>query len=150
MSTDQSQTRPKPPQVPSDMNAFNRQLIEDFRRTNGQMSGQMAGRKLLLLTTKGAKTSEEKTVVLGYGKPADNQYVVIASNNGAAKHPLWYGNLLKNPQVTVEVGSEKFTARARTASAEERHRYSPLVPYIESQQKLTDRQIPIVVLERNS
>ncbi|HEY9286519.1 MAG TPA: nitroreductase family deazaflavin-dependent oxidoreductase [Candidatus Dormibacteraeota bacterium] len=148
MSTDQSQTRAKPPQIPSDMKAFNRQLIEDFRRTNGQMSGQMAGRKLLLLTTKGAKSGQEKTVVLGYGKPADNQYVVIASNNGAVSHPFWYRNLLKNPQATVEVGAEKFSATARTASAEEHRRYSPLVPYIDSQQKLTDRQIPIVVLER--
>ena len=149
MSTDQSQSRPKPPQVPSDMKAFNRQLVEDFRKTSGQMSGQMAGRKLLLLTTKGAKSGGEKTVVLGYGKPADDTYVVIASNNGAVSHPFWYGNLQKHPQVTVEVGSEKFSARARTASAEEHRRYSPLVPYIESQQKLTDRQIPIVVLERD-
>lgn len=112
------------------------------------MSGQMAGRHLLLLTTTGAKSGEAKTVVLGYGKPADDRYVVIASNNGAAKHPFWYGNLLKHPQVTVEVGSEKFKARARTASEEEHRRYTPLVPYIESQQQLTDRRIPIVVLER--
>ena len=130
------------------MKAFNRQVVEDFRKTQGQLSGQMAGRKLLLLTTKGAKSGEEKTVVLGYGKAADDRYVVIASNNGAAKHPFWYGNLLKHPQATVEVGSEKFTAKARTASAEEHRRYAPLVPYIENQQKLTDRQIPIVVLER--
>jgi deazaflavin-dependent oxidoreductase (nitroreductase family) len=131
------------------MKAFNRQLVDDFRKTKGQMSGQMAGRKLLLLTTTGAKTGQESTVVLGYGKPADNQYVVIASNNGAVKHPFWYGNLLKKPQVTVEVGSEKFSAKARTASAEEHRRYAPLVPFIESQQKLTDRKIPIVVLERD-
>jgi len=147
MSTDQS--RPKPPQVPSDMKAFNRHLVEDFRKTKGQMSGQMAGRKLLLLTTRGTKSGEEKTVVLGYGSPEEGRYVVIASNNGAAKHPFWYGNLLKNPQATVEVGAEKFTAKARTASDEEHRRYSPLVPFIESQQKLTDRKIPIVVLERD-
>lgn len=131
------------------MKAFNRQLVEDFRKTQGKMSGQMAGRKLLLLTTRGTKSGEEKTVVLGYGAPAEGRYVVIASNNGAAKHPFWYGNLLKHPVVTVEVGAEKFSAKARTASADEHRQYSPLVPYLESQQKLTERRIPIVILERD-
>lgn len=137
----------RPGQIPTDIKAFNRALIEEFRANRGQLSGPMAGRSLLLLTTTGAKSGQPRTVVLGYGKDAD-RYVAIASANGAPAHPIWYRNLQANPIATVEVGPQTFTVRARTARPEERERLTPLVPYIESQQKLTSRQIPIVVLDR--
>ena len=147
--TDQPTGRKPPPQIPSDMKAFNQQLIQDFRANGGKLSGPMAGRTLMLLTTTGRKSQQPKTVVLGFGKEGE-RYVVIASNNGAKDHPYWYGNLQTYPTVTVEVGPEKFTARARTARPEERERFKPLVPYINSQQELTEREIPIVVLERKN
>jgi len=148
MSADQTTPRWSPGQIPTDMKAFNQNLIKEFRANRGQLSGQMAGRSLLLLTTTGAKSRKERTAVLGFGKDG-NRYVVIASGNGAPEHPAWYVNLLANPIATVEAGPEKVKVRARTARPDERERLTPLVPYIVSQQKLTSREIPIVVLERS-
>jgi deazaflavin-dependent oxidoreductase (nitroreductase family) len=134
-------------QIPQDMKAFNRKVIEEFRANGGELSGPMAGRHLMLLTTTGARSGEPRTAVLGFGKEGDT-FVVIASANGAADHPAWYRNLVADPRVTVEVGSERFAARARTAQPGERERLAALVPYLEGQQKLTSREIPLVVLER--
>jgi deazaflavin-dependent oxidoreductase (nitroreductase family) len=130
------------------MNAFNKELIKEFRANRGQLSGPMAGRALMLLTTTGAKSGKERTAVLGFGKDGD-RYVVIASGNGAPSHPGWYQNLLARPIATVELGSEKFKVRARTARPEEREQLKGLVSYLERQQTLTTREIPIVVLERS-
>jgi deazaflavin-dependent oxidoreductase (nitroreductase family) len=147
MSAEQPQ-RAARPQIPSDMNAFNRKVIEDFRANGGKLSGQLAGRTLILLTTTGDKSGKERTAVLGFGKDGD-RYVVIASGNGAPSHPAWYQNLLARPIATLEVGPDKFKVRARTAGPEEREKLKPLVPYIEQQQTLTKREIPIVVFERS-
>jgi deazaflavin-dependent oxidoreductase (nitroreductase family) len=129
------------------MNAFNRKLIQEFRANRGKLSGPMAGRSLLILTTTGANTGKERVTVLGFGKDGD-RYVVIASGNGAPTHPGWYRNLLARPIATVEVGPDKFKVRARTAAPEERDQLKRLVPYIEQQQTLTTREIPIVVFDR--
>jgi deazaflavin-dependent oxidoreductase (nitroreductase family) len=129
------------------MKAFNRALIEEWRANDGRLSGPMAGRNLILLTTTGARSGEPRTTVLGFGRHGD-RLVAIASNNGAPAHPAWYVNLLANPTATVELGAEMFEVRARTASPDEREEFSKAVPYLESQQKLTKREIPIVVLER--
>jgi deazaflavin-dependent oxidoreductase (nitroreductase family) len=139
-----SQSRPA---IPPDMKAFNRALIEEWRAHNGTLSGPMAGRNLILLTTTGARSGLPRTIVLGYGRHGD-EIVAIASNNGAPKHPRWYVNLLANAKATIEVGAEKFDVCARTAEPEERHELGLVVPYLESQQKLTEREIPIVVFER--
>lgn len=147
MSTGESPPRKQPPQVPSDIKAFNRKVVEEHRANKGKLSGMMANRHVLLLTTIGRKSGEERTVVLGYGQDG-NRYVVIASGNGAKDHPLWYRNILANPAATVEVGADTFEARGRTARPEEREQLIPLVPYIRSQQELTSREIPIVVLEQ--
>jgi deazaflavin-dependent oxidoreductase (nitroreductase family) len=85
--------------------------------------------------------------VLAFGRHAGN-IVAIASNNGAPAHPAWYFNLLAHPMATVEVGPDKFEVRGRTARPEERATLGKVVPYLESQQRLTEREIPIVVLER--
>ena len=148
MSTEQPAARKPPPAVPSDMKAFNQKVIEDFRANKGKLTGPLAGRTLMLLTTTGSRSGQPKTVVLGFGKVDDNHYVVVASGNGAKDHPLWYRNLLAQPTVTVEVGPEKFNARARTGRPDEKERYTPLVPYIKSEQQKTSREIPLVVLER--
>lgn len=128
------------------MRAFNRQIIEEFRATRGQLSGRMAGRQLLLLTTTGARTGEPRTAVVGYRK-SGTVFVVIASDNGAAAHPAWYVNLLANPNATVEVGPEKLNVRARTLKGKESERLGKLIEYLEPQQKLTSRKIPVVALE---
>ena len=147
MSPDEPTQRKPPTQIPADMNAFNRKLIQEFRANRGKLSGPMAGRSLMILTTTGANTGKERVTVLGFGKDGD-RYVVIASGNGAPTHPGWYRNLLARPIATVEVGPDKFKVRARTAAPEERDQLKRLVPYIEQQQTLTTREIPIVVFDR--
>lgn len=129
------------------MKALNRQIIEEFRATRGQLSGRMAGRQVLLLTTKGARSGEPRTTVVGYRKSGDT-FVVIASANGAAANPAWYINLLADPHATIEVGPDKFEVRARTVKGKEREKLAKVVEYLEPQQKLTERKIPVVALER--
>jgi deazaflavin-dependent oxidoreductase (nitroreductase family) len=109
----------------------------------------MAGRSLILLTTTGARSGQPRTTVLGFGRDGDD-YVTIASNNGAPSHPAWYFNLLANPIATLEIGDDKFEVRAATAAPEERERLAAAVPWIGSQQELTGREIPLVVLQRAS
>ena len=135
------------PAIPQDMKAFNRRLIEDFRAHHGELTGDMKGGKLILLTTTGVRTGEPRTVVIGYRKRGED-LVAIASNNGAAEHPSWYLNLLADPHATVEVGPEKFEVEARTAEPGERDELAKLVDYFDRQQKLTKREIPFVVFER--
>jgi deazaflavin-dependent oxidoreductase (nitroreductase family) len=138
----------KAPAIPTDMKAFNDKVIKDFRATKGKMTGQMEGRGILLLTTTGARTGKERIAVLGYGRAGD-RLVVIASDNGAPSAPDWYHNLLKRPIATVEVGPDKFKVRAVTARPDEREELAQAVPYLKQQQTLTEREIPIVVLERS-
>ncbi len=128
------------------MKEFNRKLIAEFRAHQGKLSGQMAGSQLLLLTTTGRTTGQAVTVVMGYRR-AGAAMVVIASNNGAEGDPQWYRNLQSNPHATVEVGSKKFQVRARTAEGEERDRMGSLIDYLDRQQALTSRRIPVVILE---
>jgi deazaflavin-dependent oxidoreductase (nitroreductase family) len=139
----------KKPQVPPDMKTFNRALIEEFRANRGKLSGQMAASQVMVLTTMGARSGEPRSTVVGYRKHGD-QLVAIASGNGSPTHPAWYRNLLVNPIATVEVGPEKFEVRTRTAAPGERDELGRVVTYLESQQKLTARQIPIVVMERTT
>lgn len=134
-------------EIPSDMLAFNKAVIAEHRANGGRLSGAMEGRTVLLLTTTGRRSGEQRTTVLGYGRHEDG-LVVIASNNAAPSPPAWYHNLLADPNATVEVGPEKFRVRARTAGPDERDELGKVVPYLASQQKRTAREIPIVVLER--
>ena len=104
----------------------------------------------LLLTMTGRKSGERFVFPLFYGKDGDS-YIVVASKGGAPQHPGWYRNLLANPDVDVQVGTQKFKARARTAAGEERTRlwqealkFWP--PYADYQRK-TEREIPVVVLD---
>jgi deazaflavin-dependent oxidoreductase (nitroreductase family) len=101
---------------------FNDGIIEQFRANAGQMtSGPFAGRSLLLLTTKGAKTGEARTSPLAYSRDGD-RLVIIASKGGAPTHPAWYHNLRAHPEVTVELGAETFRARATVAADAEPRR----------------------------
>ncbi|SRR6266550_2944864 len=135
------------PQIPADMKAFNAKLIEEFRANDGRLSGPMAGRQLLLLTTTGARSGEQRTAVVGY-RPYGDQLAIIASDNGAAEAPRWFANLKKDPIATVEVGSEKFKVRTRVATPDERPKIASLIEYLGPQQERTSREIPIVILER--
>ena len=129
------------------MKAFNKKLIEEIRANGGKItSGPMAGSSPLVLTTRGRRSGEPQTVVIGW-RPSGAAMVAIASNNGAAGHPHWYLNLLENPHATAEVNGKTLEVRARTAEGEERTRMGALIDYLERQQALTTREIPVVILE---
>jgi deazaflavin-dependent oxidoreductase (nitroreductase family) len=134
------------------MNDINVDVIEQFRTNNGAIhSGMFSGAHLLLLTTTGAKSGKKRINPLVFTRDGDN-YVVIASKGGSPTHPDWYHNLVANPDVTVEVGTERFEARARVAEGEERDRLyvaqAAIMPGFADYQRKTSRQIPVVVLER--
>ncbi|MBO0691887.1 MAG: nitroreductase family deazaflavin-dependent oxidoreductase, partial [Acidimicrobiaceae bacterium] len=90
---------------------YNAATIDEFRARGGQVTGDFEGRPVLLLTTTGRRSGVQRTSPLIYTMDGDN-YVVTAAAGGAPKHPLWYLNLVTNPHVTVEVGSEAFEATA--------------------------------------
>src|SRR5687767_12005419 len=95
----------------TDFNAFNKGIVEEFRANAGKVGGMFAGAPMVLLTTTGAKSGQQRTTPLVYTTDGD-RLVVIASKGGAPTHPDWYHNVVKNPTVGVEVGSDKFQARA--------------------------------------
>jgi deazaflavin-dependent oxidoreductase (nitroreductase family) len=129
------------------MKAFNEKAIEEFRANKGRLSGALEKSQVILLTTKGARSGREHTVVIGY-RPHGQAYAVIASNNGAPGAPAWFHNLMADPTATVELGAERFKARARVAESEERTELATKIEYFAPQQAKTEREIPIVVLER--
>lgn len=130
------------------MKTFNAKLIEEFRANGGKLvSGPLAGTNPMLLTTTGAKSFAERTVVIGW-RPYGERYAAIASNNGAPSNPHWFHNLKANPVATVEIGTEKFAVKARVAEGAERAEVAKLIDYFERQQALTSREIPIVIFER--
>ena len=104
-----------------DMLAINKGVIEDFRANDGKVGGQLAGMPVLLVTMTGAKSGRELCSPLVYSEDGDD-VVIIASKAGAPEHPNWYHNLVANPEVTVEVGAEKFQATAELADGDERQR----------------------------
>jgi deazaflavin-dependent oxidoreductase (nitroreductase family) len=138
----------------SEVNDWNKHVIEEFRANEGRLSGQFAGAPVLLLTTTGAKTGNKRTNPMMYLKPdeeADTVYV-FASKAGAATSPDWYHNLVANPTVTVELGSETFEATAAPVTGEERDRIyaeqAKRYPGFAEYEEKTTRVIPVVALTR--
>jgi len=133
--------------------------LQRYLATNGEdgylWDASLGGGKgkipTLLLTTTGRKSGQPLTLPLIFGR-AGEDYLVVASKGGAPQHPAWYLNLQANPDVHVQVKADKFRARARTASAAERAQLWPQMvgifgPYADYQKK-TEREIPIVILQR--
>lgn len=128
----------------------NEPVIKEFRENNGKVNGRAS---LILLTTKGAKTGQSHVVPLMY-VPYGNQILAIASKGGSVKHPEWYLNILAHPEVTVEVGAEKFETTARILIGLEREKafkkaVEVFPPYGSYQQK-APREIPVIALVRPS
>jgi deazaflavin-dependent oxidoreductase (nitroreductase family) len=126
--------------------------VQRYIETNGEDGHMWRGAPTLILTTIGRHSGKARRLALIYGRDAD-QYVVVASKGGAEQHPEWYLNLRDNPEVQVQVMADRFRARARTATPEERERLWPQMvaiwPAYADYQKKTDRQIPLVILERS-
>jgi deazaflavin-dependent oxidoreductase (nitroreductase family) len=133
--------------------AYNDELIAQFRKNRGVITeGPFTGRHVLLLTTKGAKSGHSRTHPLVYTRDGD-RYLIIASKGGSPTHPSWYHNLRAHPEVTVEVGPEKFRAKAiPVARGTERRRlydqHAKINPGFTDYEKKTDRVIPAILLER--
>ena len=135
----------------SDPNDWNKSIIEEFRANGGKVGGPFAGATLLLLHTTGAKSGQPHMNPVVYIKDGD-RFVIIASKGGAPTNPHWYHNLVANPLVTVEVGTEQFKVRATFPGEPERTRlYARMVevmPGFAEYQLKTKRVIPVVVLTR--
>ncbi len=133
----------------SEANDRNQKIIDEFRANDGKVGGRFEGRTLLLLHTKGAKSGQERINPTAYVRDGD-RLVVIASKGGAPTNPDWYYNVVANPQVSVEVGTEKFQARAKVAEEPERTRlYEKMVemmPGFDDYRRKTTRVIPVIVL----
>jgi proline iminopeptidase len=126
--------------------------VRVYRETGGKVGHDWKkGAKILLLTTTGRTSGEPRTTPLIYEEDGD-RYVIVASKGGAPEHPGWYRNLTQDPGVELQVWDEVFPARAYTAEGEERERLWELVakqwPDYDAYAERTDRQIPVVVLER--
>jgi deazaflavin-dependent oxidoreductase (nitroreductase family) len=134
-----------------DSNDWDRQIIETFRANGGNVGGQFAGVPLLLLTTTGAKSGQKRINPLAYLSEGGHIYV-FAGNRGAPTNPAWYHNLVAHPDVTVELGTETFAARATIVDGAERDRLGSIqVQKIPSLAELTakiTRKVPVVLLER--
>ena len=131
---------------------FNRSVIEEFRANAGRVGGRLADVDLVLVTHTGARTGRTLTTPLGHLTDGDD-LVIVAANRGSARHPAWYHNLVAHPEVTVEVGADRFDAVAEVATGPERARlWSMIVAakpfFLDFQAAARPRQIPIVVLRR--
>lgn len=126
--------------------------IRDYVSTGGKKGHRWHGVYTLLLTTRGRKTGKLRRTALIYERDRD-RFFVVASQGGAKEHPNWYLNLVDEPELTVQVGSDVFAARARTATAREKPRLWRLVssnwPEYERYQARTTRDIPVVIIERH-
>ena len=132
---------------------FGEEHVRRYQETDGEEGYEWReGAPILLLTMTGRKSGKEYTTPLIFGRDGDN-YVIVASQGGTPEHPDWYLNLEKQPEVGVQVKADKFRARARTAEGEERERLWPQMngiwPHYDEYQAKTEREIPVVVLERS-
>lgn len=127
--------------------------VRAYRETAGAIGHDWRGTTTLLLTSTGRRSGEPRTTPLIYGRHGDD-YVVVASNDGADAPPAWYRNLTEHPDVTVQVRGERFGARAREATAEEKPRlWQEMVarwPAYDDYRRKTSREMALVVLERRS
>jgi deazaflavin-dependent oxidoreductase (nitroreductase family) len=129
---------------------FGQQHVERYRETGGETGHDWKGTQVLLLTTRGRKSGEERTTPLIYGRNGD-AFLVIASKGGSDQPPGWFLNLEAEPQVEVQVKDRRFSARARTATPEEKPAMWKTMtdewPDYDEYQRSTEREIPVVVLE---
>jgi deazaflavin-dependent oxidoreductase (nitroreductase family) len=129
---------------------FVKDHIREYVESDGKKGYLWRGVTTLLLTTRGRKSGKLRRTALIFGRDGKN-YLVVASKGGAPNHPLWYLNLVANPEVEIQVGAEKFTAHARTAAQEEKPRLwkimAGIFPNYDEYQAKAGREIPVVILE---
>ncbi len=136
----------------SDDELFGQEHVEAYQQTDGGRGYHWRGTTILLLTTIGRNSGEPRTTPLIHRTDGD-RFVVIASKGGAPDHPDWFKNLSADPRVEIQVEDEKFPVKTSVAEGEERERLWKLMtevwPDYDSYAENTDREIPVVVLERS-
>ena len=129
---------------------FVKDHIREYVESDGKKGYLWRGVTTLLLTTRGRKSGKLRRTALIFGRDG-KIYLVVASKGGAPNHPLWYLNLVANPEVEIQVDAEKFTAHARTAAQEEKPRLwkimAGIFPNYDEYQAKAGREIPVVILE---
>lgn len=140
----------KPVHPPTDLSLLGETHVRAYRETGGERGYLWNGVPILLLTTQGRTSGEPRTIPIiftGHG----GGYVIIASRGGSPTHPQWYLNILAEPRVELQVKSNKFAARARTAESPEREQLwaeaTKTWPKYDEYQSRTTRMIPVVVIE---
>jgi deazaflavin-dependent oxidoreductase (nitroreductase family) len=130
---------------------FGQEHVRVYRQTGGERGYHWRGTTILLLTTTGRVSGEERTTPLIH-RTTDGTWVVIASKGGAPEHPGWFRNLEADPRATIQVRDERIPVRARVAEGDERERLWKLMtenwPAYDDYQRKTSRTIPVVVFER--
>jgi len=132
---------------------MNRTVIDEFRSSGGTAGGVFTGKPLVLVHHIGAKSGKARISPL-VPLLEDGRIFVFASKGGSDSNPDWYGNLVANPNVTVELDTETFPATARTLVGEERDeiyaKQSAVEPQFGEYQRMTARVIPVVELVRTA
>ena len=135
------------------MSDWNAAIIDEFRARGGKVGGQFEGAPLLILHTTGAKSGQERVTPLVY-QPVGDALAIFGSKGGAPTNPDWYHNVVANPKVTVEVGTETLERTARVAEGDERERIwsaqKQLMPGFAEYEANTTRQIPVVILDADA
>jgi deazaflavin-dependent oxidoreductase (nitroreductase family) len=133
----------------SEMSDFNRKVIDEFRANEGRVGGMFEGAPVLLLTSTGAKSGEQRTTPVVYQQDGARM-LIFASKAGAPENPAWYHNLRANPAATVEVGPDTVEVDAVVVQGDERDRLfrkqAELMPQFADYEQKTTRQIPVVAL----
>jgi deazaflavin-dependent oxidoreductase (nitroreductase family) len=132
------------------MSDFNRKVIDEFRTNEGRVGGMFEGAPVLLLTSTGAKSGEQRTTPVVYQQDGARM-VIFASKAGAPENPAWFHNLRANPAATVEVGPDTLDVEAIVVEGDERDRLfrkqAELMPQFADYEQKTTRQIPVVALQ---
>ncbi|TMF17952.1 MAG: nitroreductase family deazaflavin-dependent oxidoreductase [Chloroflexi bacterium] len=131
---------------------FGKEHVDRYVATNGEEGHNwVRGAPVLILTTTGRRSGETRSTPLIYGRSGAD-YLVVGSKGGAPTPPAWYLNLQANPDVSVQVKADRFAARARTASKQEKPELWKIMtsiwPDYDEYQTKTEREIPVIILER--
>ena len=136
--------------VAADISLLGEDHVRVYLATNGETGYMWNGVPILLMTSKGRKSGQPRTIPIIF-TPYGDAWVIVASNGGATTHPAWYRNIEEDPNVQVQVKGDRWEAKARTAPSSEREAiWAEAIkgwPRYDVYQSRTSRQIPVVVLE---
>jgi deazaflavin-dependent oxidoreductase (nitroreductase family) len=134
---------------PPDLQLLGDEHVRVYRETNGETGYLWNGATILLLTTKGRRSGEQRTAPLIYAQDGD-RFIVVASMGGAPRHPGWFFNLRSEPSAQVQIKGDVIPVTASVAEGDERARLWDVVlaqwPNYDVYQARTERVIPVVVL----